>query len=518
MTLLRRAVIVAALAAVSTARTSAAAVERFAILIGNNAGESDDVTLRFAETDAARLRDVFAEVGGVPAENLVLLQGGDANAARRAIITVNDRIRTLPAANEAELVVYYSGHADATALHMGGTRFDVDELQRLVRGSPAAVRVLVVDACRSGSITRVKGGRHVEPFAIDLDDRLASQGAIFLTSSAANEDAQESDELGGSFFTHYLVSGLLGAADTNADGRVSLAEAYRYAYDNTLRATSRTLAGIQHPTFEYDLSGRGDVVLAMLGSASRGWLQFPEQRAYLVLRGDRDGPVVAEVGSRDRRRRLSLRPGRYFVRGRGADFLTEGVVDVVAGNERVVHDDELERIAYARLVRKGGALPNTRELEVGALARSAIANAATACLGSFAGFQIEYPSFGLGGRLEWCRASSQNTSLSAKVDQLAFSIRLGKLWDIGRFAVGPSLTVGGGAFDQRFDTTGIAPARLTAFGHVAAEVNADADLARRAYATVALGTDTYAFRQDSDGGHVAMSSAVRFTLALGLRL
>ena len=45
---------------------------------------------------------------------------------------------------------------------------------------------------------------------------LAGEGVVFLTSSSANEDAHESDTLKGSFFTHYLVSGMLGAADTDA--------------------------------------------------------------------------------------------------------------------------------------------------------------------------------------------------------------------------------------------------------------------------------------------------------------
>jgi uncharacterized caspase-like protein len=77
-----------------------------------------------------------------------------------------------------------------------------------------------------------------------------------LTASSANEDAQESDEIKGSFFTHALVSGLMGAADRDKNGVVVLEEAYRHAYDATVRASSRTFAGMQHPTFHYDSAGR----------------------------------------------------------------------------------------------------------------------------------------------------------------------------------------------------------------------------------------------------------------------
>src|SRR5262249_26956603 len=156
------------------------------------------------------------------------------------------------------------------------------------------------------------------------------------TATSESESAQESDALQGSFFTHYLVSGLLGAADGDGDGNVTLGEAYQYAYDNTLRATSRTLAGTQHPTFHYELGGQGEVVLTSQARATpdRAAIRFPPDKSYLLIRNGEDGPVVAEVGAHDRRRRLSVKPGRYFVRGRGAEFLLEGTVVLGPGEDR----------------------------------------------------------------------------------------------------------------------------------------------------------------------------------------
>jgi len=76
-----------------------------------------------------------------------------------------------------------------------------------------------------------------------------------LTSSAADELALESREIRGSFFTHHLVSGLRGTADASGDGRITLSEAYQYAFDHTLTATAST--GIrQHPGYEYPQQSR----------------------------------------------------------------------------------------------------------------------------------------------------------------------------------------------------------------------------------------------------------------------
>ena len=256
---LREALIAAAALLLPVA--AAAQVDRFAVVIGNDAGQPADAALRYAQTDAERIASVLEDVGGVRPENLTLLRGQDASTVRRALIAVNDRIRA--SSGETVLIVYYSGHADAESLHLGTTQLDLGEVEQLVRGSAARFRLLVLDACRSGALTRVKGGTPVPPFDIRLGERVAGEGAVFLTSSSASEDSQESDDIKGSFFTHALASGLLGAADENGDGRVTLDEAYRYAYEATLRASSRTLAGMQHPTFRYEVRGQG--------GAAHGW-------------------------------------------------------------------------------------------------------------------------------------------------------------------------------------------------------------------------------------------------------
>lgn len=198
---------------------ASAAVKRYALVVGNDRGDASDVALHYAETDAQRVYDVLKDLGGFEPADMVLLRGEAAPRAQTTLIALNDRIRsTVTAGSEVLLFVYYSGHAGADALHMSGTRFGLEQLEQLVRGSSATFRVLAVDACRSGALTRVKGGTAAPPFDIRVDERLSEQGLVMLSSSAANEDAQESDALKGSFFTHYFVSALLGAGDADGDG------------------------------------------------------------------------------------------------------------------------------------------------------------------------------------------------------------------------------------------------------------------------------------------------------------
>ena len=83
----------AAAACLLLAAGGARGEDRFAVVIGNDAGEGGEVQLRYAETDAARVASVLQEVGGVRPENLVLLRGQDAGTVRRTLIAVNDRVR-----------------------------------------------------------------------------------------------------------------------------------------------------------------------------------------------------------------------------------------------------------------------------------------------------------------------------------------------------------------------------------------------------------------------------------------
>jgi hypothetical protein len=459
------------LATLLSTSTAWAAVRRYALVVGNNRGDVGDLDLRYAETDAQRVYDVLKDLGRFEPADMVLLRGEEATRAEATLIALNDRVRaTIAAGSDALLFVYYSGHAGADALHMAGTHLDLTLLEQLVRGSAATFRVLAVDACRSGALTRVKGGQSAPPFDLRIDEQLSEQGLVMLTSSAANEDAQESDALQGSIFTHYFVSALLGAGDADGDGRVTLEEAYRYAYEATLRSTSATWAGAQHPTFRYELRGMGKLPLSELPAVtgSRAWLVFPAGKTYLVLRGGAGGAVVGEVTEHAGGRRLSVRAGHYFVRGRTADALLEGDLDAAPGASVEVDDGRLRRVEYARLVRKGGgAKRSAAGPEAGYFFQTPLENAATLCQGGFAGYAVHLENVSAGARLAGCHAAFSNDVLRASSNQLGGELRVAHAWDLPIVSVDLGLAVGGWLLQQTFTTLGIAPPRSTAAGSAA---------------------------------------------------
>jgi hypothetical protein len=506
--------------AVSLAPRVAAAVERYAVVIGNNVGARDEPTLRYAEQDATRVYDVLKELGGFHPENMVLLRREEAPTVRRALIAMNDRIRASGAESpsQAVLVVYYSGHADAQSLHLGGSQLELAELEQLVRGSSSAFRLLILDACRSGALTRIKGGRSAPPLPIRVEERLAGEGAVVLAASAADEDAQESDEIRSSFFTHYLVSGLVGAADSNRDGAVTLEEVYQYAYESTLRASSRTFAGAQHPSFRYELHGQGGLVLTRVGAdlRDRGLLEFPEGRSYLVMQESADGAVVAEVGANDRTRRVDLRAGRYFVRGRGRDHLLEGTIALAPGEQRVVADGALRRFEYARLVRKGGtALKLVHGPRVGYLLRSGVASASSLCHGFFAGWALELRHLSITPRAAYCRSSQANDTLTANTDVFDAEVQLAHAFDVRYFSFEFGVAVGGALFHEGFVTAGAAPPRTTGALQISATAAVIGDLPRGFYLFGQIAAQTYFLDQITRDGQKSFGPAFALATSLG---
>jgi len=474
---------------------AAAAVERYAVIIGNNRGEHGETELLYAESDATRVNDVLRELGGFEPANTVLLRGEDADTVRKTLIAVNDRIRAAMSLPDTQVVlfVYYSGHADADALHLGSSRLGFTELAQLARGSAASFRLVVLDACRSGALTRVKGGTVRAPFELP-DERVPNDGLAFLTASAASEDAQESDELRGSFFTHALVSGLLGAADADGDGAVALDEAYRHAYDATLRATSRTLAGTQHPTFRYDFRGQGTLVLTRPEAfgARRATLRLPAGMNVLLMRDGRDGAVVGEIGERGVVRTLSVKPGRYFVRARGRDVMFEGEVEASAGQHLDVDTTELERIEYARLVRKGaGDARASQALEGGLRLRSALPNADVPCLGGFVGYGLDFAELGVLARVSACTAGFDNALAHATTNAYGAEARLYHAWDLPALSLRLGLGGGVNVFTQRFEAPGQAPSRTSAAPFVALGAGAELGFAYGLYTSLDVSAETH---------------------------
>ncbi|MDR2553791.1 MAG: caspase family protein [Fibromonadaceae bacterium] len=329
-------------------------VERFLLVAGANNGGTDRVKLRYAESDANSFAGVMSQMGGVDRANVLRVFDPNAQAMQNGFAELEKRLQSKETGVRKEVIVYYSGHADEKGLRLGGDVYSWAEFRKNVNSIDADVKVAILDACGSGAITRTKGGVSRPAFMQDASSEM--KGYAFLTSSNENEASQESDRIKGSFFTHALVGGLRGAADMTGNGKVTLSEAYQYAFDETLRNTQNTSAGSQHPNRDMNLAGTGDIVMTDLRETSAVLTLDSNLEGRLFIR-DEQGNLFAELNKiRGRQIELGMPAGKYSVQMEAPSKIWMAKeVQISEGKKSVLSMGDMQSIEREKAVARGNA-------------------------------------------------------------------------------------------------------------------------------------------------------------------
>jgi hypothetical protein len=287
-------------------------VRRFALIVGANDGGAGRAKLKYAVSDAQSFKDVMAEIGGLQSYDTLLLINPDKRNFYSALRSVFSRMRkSMGKQSKSEFFFYYSGHSDEEGILLGTQKIYYKDLKKNIERMPADVRIVILDSCSSGAFARLKGGRKRSPFMIDAANNM--KGSAIITSSSIDEASQESDTIKGSFFTHALLTGLRGAADVTQDKKITLNEVYQYAYNETLARTEKTFSGVQHPNYNIQMSGTGDVILTDLRSSTT-FLSVSKGNYGKFFVRDADNILVAEFNKPfGSYMTIALAPGKYSV-------------------------------------------------------------------------------------------------------------------------------------------------------------------------------------------------------------
>ncbi len=214
-------------------------------------------TLKFTDDDAYHLYAFLKspEGGAVPDEQITVLIDEDAN--KDQIIRTMKRKFHKADANDV-IVFYFSGHGyDGSFLP-----FDFDgknnllshtDLIQVLESSNAKHKVVFADACHSGSLNKSNTMAMKAPYSKKLNDYYSqfndSKGGLaLLMSSKETEYSLEDHGLRQGVFSHYLMRGLKGEANTNNDQIISIGELYKYVNHNVRLYTGN----IQTPTITGD--------------------------------------------------------------------------------------------------------------------------------------------------------------------------------------------------------------------------------------------------------------------------
>ncbi|MBA2545122.1 MAG: caspase family protein [Deltaproteobacteria bacterium] len=362
-----RPLLIAAAIAGSLGTAHADPIAAHALVVGSNAAGPGQTELRYAEDDARRVGALLTELGGYVPASVDIVTRPTPAILRDRLAKLGQRVAAdVAAGKQTRVFFYYSGHARATAIDLGFEALPLAELRQTLFSANATLTVVVLDACQSGAFSRVKGAQPTADFSYNSRHQLDAKGVAVLASSTGSELSQESEQLKSSYFTHHLLVGMRGAGDANSDGQVTVDEAYRYAYHQTLLATSVTAVGGQHVTLEVDLKGHGEVALSYPRAATAS-IELPanlEGKTLVQLKKART--VVAETHkAKGKAVRIAVAPGEYEVLVRQGDRMLRCPV-VAPGH---VELGRCANEAYLDGTRKGGTAlrPQWWEIDVSAM-------------------------------------------------------------------------------------------------------------------------------------------------------
>jgi uncharacterized caspase-like protein len=221
--------------------------------------------LRYADKDASAFYDFLRSPRGgrFPEAHVKLLlnEAATYQALRGAVFSFLQN-----AIEEDLVVIYIAGHGapdpknqknlyflshDTDVSQIASTAFPMWDLETAVQRQIKAQRVVIItDTCHAGGVGGGIGTRALDPKENPINRYFlglaqAKKGIAVFTASEAGEQSMESEKWGGGHgvFTHYLLKGLLGEADTNQDGIVTLGEAMDYTSEHVRRDTHSQ----QHP-------------------------------------------------------------------------------------------------------------------------------------------------------------------------------------------------------------------------------------------------------------------------------
>ena len=214
--------------------------------------------LKYTDDDAFRLHSFFkSPIGGaLPDEQIKILI--DEQATQNNILK-ELQLLSKKAGEDDLILFYFSGHGFRGSFVPHDYMKDSDiliqhnELIEILRGSKAKSKVVIADACHSGSMDTKTAGLESMLDVYYNAFRKSMGGTVLLLSSRADEVSMESTGLRQGLYSHFLLEGLSGKANKNSDKIITVSELHQYIYDNVRMVTKFTQTPVIHGDFDVNM-------------------------------------------------------------------------------------------------------------------------------------------------------------------------------------------------------------------------------------------------------------------------
>lgn len=238
-----------------------------AVVIGNrNYSSTGTPNIDFAIRDAQVMKEYLVKAFGYDPANIIYLENATLTKLNEVFGTSDDykgKLYKWVKPGQSRIVIYYVGHGapdqqtgegyfvpvDANPQYISTSGYKLSTFYENISRIPAAHKIVVIDACFSGSSANGQLLKGVSGLTARLKSEPKATVAtdLLLTSAGMDQVASWYPEKGHSLFTYFFLKGLQGAADTNKDGKITMGEMKAWLNDQVTYMARRLTGNEQQP-------------------------------------------------------------------------------------------------------------------------------------------------------------------------------------------------------------------------------------------------------------------------------
>jgi len=232
-----------------------------ALIVGVSNYENTKAKALYADNDAMVFKDYATEKLGI-SENRIKILLNDGADERDILLTVREWLRRSAKPNQSDIYVFFAGHGlasdngkdmyllphDGSPRLLEKTAILRDELFSDIKESNPKSVTVFLDTCYSG-VTRNEemliAGR---PIVIKAKEQAIPDGFTLFSAASNEQISRPLEEAKHGMFSYFLMKGMEGDADANADNKITARELHIYVKQNVVQQSS----GSQTPELQGD--------------------------------------------------------------------------------------------------------------------------------------------------------------------------------------------------------------------------------------------------------------------------
>jgi len=232
-----------------------------ALIVGVQGYKNTNADALYADRDAKMFKDYASEKLGIP-ENRIKILLNDNATEQGILLSVKEWLRRSAKPNKSDIYVFFAGHGlasqdgknmyllpyDGSPRLLEKTAILRDELfSDIKKANPKSVTVFL-DTCYSGETRNEEMLIAGRPIMIKAKKQSIPSGFTLFSAASNEQISRLLEEAKHGMFSYFLMKGMEGDADTNADNKITAQELHNYVKENVTQQSS----GSQTPELQGD--------------------------------------------------------------------------------------------------------------------------------------------------------------------------------------------------------------------------------------------------------------------------